>query len=293
MSQREPRIHHLFTRHERSWRENHFVYPVISRRSHGLSLGINLNPAKGCTFDCVYCCVDRTVPPARRSVDLERVEAELAQLIDLSISGALFAQPPFDTTPPQLRRLNDVAFSGDGEPTLYTRLPDAIRLVSRLLTQRQQHQARIVLITNATEFHRPRVQESLALLDQHRGQIWAKLDAGTDEYRKRVDGGRVHLERIVHNITTAARQRPLVIQSMFLRLDGLAPTPAELDAYLARLGEIIAAGGKIELVQVYTVARPTARSHATPLEDAALDAIAQRVRNLGLHAEAFYGHANR
>ncbi len=32
------------------------VYPVVSRRSGGLSLGVNLFPeAKLCSFDCPYC----------------------------------------------------------------------------------------------------------------------------------------------------------------------------------------------------------------------------------------------
>ncbi len=52
----------LFTQHSRSWQSNRYVYPVISRRSKGLSIGVNLNPDKVCNFDCVYCCVDRTHP---------------------------------------------------------------------------------------------------------------------------------------------------------------------------------------------------------------------------------------
>src|SRR5215831_13156093 len=60
----------LFTQHSRSWRENRYVYPVISRRSRGLSIGVNLNPDKVCNFDCVYCCVDRRVPPTVRDVDM-------------------------------------------------------------------------------------------------------------------------------------------------------------------------------------------------------------------------------
>src|ERR1041384_5902109 len=59
----------LFTQHSRSWRENRYVYPVVSRRSKGLSIGVNLNPDKVCNFDCIYCCVDRKTPPVWRDVD--------------------------------------------------------------------------------------------------------------------------------------------------------------------------------------------------------------------------------
>ena len=48
--------------HSRVFRDLIFVYPVISRRSQGLSIGVNLNPDKRCNFDCVYCEVDRRTP---------------------------------------------------------------------------------------------------------------------------------------------------------------------------------------------------------------------------------------
>ena len=40
-------------------------------------MGINLNPGKECNFDCIYCQVDRTIPPATRKVDLSRLAAEV------------------------------------------------------------------------------------------------------------------------------------------------------------------------------------------------------------------------
>jgi len=123
----------LFTQHSRSWQQNRYVYPVISRRSKGLSIGVNLNPDKACNFDCVYCCVDRTTPATVRRVDLAILREELDHMIGLAASGELFEQPPFDQTPAQLRRVNDVAFSGDGEPTSYAQFPEAGRMAAELL----------------------------------------------------------------------------------------------------------------------------------------------------------------
>ena len=57
----------LHTQHERRFEANRFVYPVLSRRSKGLSLGVNLNPDKVCNFDCIYCQVDRTTTSERAS----------------------------------------------------------------------------------------------------------------------------------------------------------------------------------------------------------------------------------
>ena len=49
----------LHSDHARLFEHNRFVYPVLSRRSGGISIGVNLNPDKICNFDCIYCQVDR------------------------------------------------------------------------------------------------------------------------------------------------------------------------------------------------------------------------------------------
>jgi wyosine [tRNA(Phe)-imidazoG37] synthetase (radical SAM superfamily) len=281
----------LFTKHSREWRENRYVYPVISRRSKGLSIGINLNPDKICNFDCVYCCVDRTEMPGRVEVDLDVLHDELGTLIELAATKELFEQPPFDQTPTVLRRLNDVAFSGDGEPTSYQKFTQACTLASGLL-----HQAgllsstKIVVITNATLFHQPRVQEALEFLDTHNGEIWAKLDAGTEAYYEQVERSSVPFTRILDNLLLAGRVRPLVIQTLFMRLHGQTPSQAEIDAYVGRLRQLISGGCQIKLVQIYTVARGTAEAYATPLEAVRLDAISAQVRaQTGLNVETYYG----
>ena len=80
------------------------------------------------------------------------------------------------------------------------------------------------------------------------------------------------------NITAAARVRPLVIQSLFMRVNGEPPTPLEIEAFCDRLAEITAAGGKLKLVQIYTVARRPAESYVAPLTDAEVDAIVAQVK---------------
>ncbi len=278
----------LFTQHSRSWRDNHFVYPVISRRSRGLSIGINLNPDTACNFDCIYCCVDRTQPPKVTKVDLDRLAGELEGMLALAGSGEIFRQPPFDKTPPNLARVNDIAFSGDGEPTSYGRFGDACRLAVELRDRHGMPGAKIITITNATLLHRPAVARAMAWLDGHNGEIWAKLDAGTEAYYRAVDRTTIPLSRVLENILAAGRIRPILIQSMFMRVAGHGPDDAEMDAYVGRLCDLVRDGCRIKLVQVYTIARPTATTDATPLEDAAVDRIADRVRSAGLNVESYY-----
>jgi wyosine [tRNA(Phe)-imidazoG37] synthetase (radical SAM superfamily) len=276
--------------HRRTYAENFYVYAVVSRRSKGVSIGLNLNPDKVCNFDCVYCQVDRSTPGLTRTVDVARLCDELDDMLDRVGSGLLFEDERFRETPPALRRLNDIAFSGDGEPTTCPEFPEIVAAVADLKRRHSLPDVKLVLITNATMFHRPRVREGLKTLLANNGEIWAKLEAGTEDYYRQIDRTTIPLQRILDNITEAARTTPVVIQSLFLRLRGEPPPRAELEAFCDRLNEIIRAGGAIKLVQVYTVARRPAEEYVTPLSDAEVDAIVELVRQrTGLPAEPFYG----
>ncbi|MCA9206784.1 MAG: radical SAM protein, partial [Planctomycetales bacterium] len=122
----------LHTHHERSFETNRFVYPVLSRRSGGISIGVNLNPDKVCNFDCVYCQVDRTSASETRFVELDQLFDELDHMLAFVGSGQLFETPKFAATPESLRRLNDIAFSGDGEPTTFRNFDEIIASAAEL-----------------------------------------------------------------------------------------------------------------------------------------------------------------
>src|SRR5215475_12134184 len=168
--------------HARLFEQQRFVYPVLSRRSRGISIGVNLNPDKVCNFDCIYCQVDRTRQSETKFVEIDALLAELGEMLDFVTSGEIWQTEKFASTPPELRRLNDIAFSGDGEPTTYRNFDDIIAHCAELKDRLQLSAVKMVLITNASMFHRPHVKRGLATLDAHEGEIWAKLEAGTDEY---------------------------------------------------------------------------------------------------------------
>ena len=276
--------------HPRDWRENAYVYPVISRRSGGLSIGINLNPDTACNFDCVYCQVDRTGTPRVREVDVAKLEGELSQMIADVQSGALFEDPAFTDVPSERRKIRDFAFSGDGEPTTCKHFRECVELVARLKRDAGLRDVKIVLITDACYLTKPDVVAGLVILDQNNGEIWAKLDAGTEEYYQRVNRPNYPLRHVLENIIAAAQVRPVVIQSLFMRLDGVGPDEAERSAFCDRLNEVTQAGGRIAYVQVYTVARRPAESFVTALSDAEVDQIRDLVRvRTNLRAESYYG----
>jgi wyosine [tRNA(Phe)-imidazoG37] synthetase (radical SAM superfamily) len=149
---------------------------------------------------------------------------------------------------------------------------------------------KLVLITNASMFHREAVARGLALLDDNNGEIWAKLETGTEEYYQLVERTKIPFRQVLDNVTSAAKTRPVVIQSLFMRIQGHPPADTEIVAYCDRLNEILAAGGSIKEVQVYTVARQPAESFVEPLSDAAIETLAATVRErTKLSVEVFYG----
>ncbi len=265
------------------------MYPVLSRRSRGISIGVNLNPDKVCNFDCIYCQVDRRSEAETKFVEIDRLLEEIDHMLSLVAGGGLFEDEPFREVPAERRRLNDIAFSGDGEPTTYRNFDEIVAAVAELKRKHDLPDVKLVLITNASMFHRPAVERGLAILDANNGEVWAKLEAGTDEYYQLVERTKVPFRCVLDNITAAAKVRPLVIQSLFMRIDGAAPPNREIDAFCDRLSEIVAAGGMLKLVQIYTVARPPAESFVAPLNREELEAIATRVRARGIMAEVFEG----
>lgn len=280
----------LFQQHSRNFEKNRFVYPVISRRSGGVSIGVNLNPDKVCNFDCIYCQVDRTRQSETRFVETDALLTELRGVLELVVSGDLFELQRFSETPPSMRRLNDIAFSGDGEPTTFRNFDEIIQACAEVRQDVGATESKMVLITNASMFHRPHVQNGLEILDRNCGEIWAKLDAGTEEYFQIIDRTKFTLKHVMGNLVLAAKLRPIVIQSLWMRVDDEPPTINELEAYSDRLNEIVSAGGEIKLVQIYTVARQPAESYVSPLTNDEVDFWVNEVRRrTRLNVAGFYG----
>src|SRR5207249_1513690 len=239
MAQKELSI----TRHPRSLGENRYVYAVLSRRARGISVGINLNPDKICNFDCIYCQVDRTTPPVFREVDEGLLMEGLESVLRSAKSGGLYEEPTMACLPEARRRLADVSFAGDGEPTTYPRFREVVAEVVALKKRLQMDGLKISLLTNCTVLDRPAVREALRLLDSSDGEIWAKLDAGTEAYYTQVcvPGG-AKFSKILSNILETARLRPVVIQSLFLKYQGAGPPGDEIEAYCGHLREITKGG---------------------------------------------------
>lgn len=278
--------------HRRSYEDFYYVYPVVSRRSKGVSIGINLNPDKVCNFDCAYCEVDRITPARVKTVNLGVLEQELREMIRIYQNGKLFEHEPFASVDADRRRLNDIAFSGDGEPTTYKFFDLAVGIVNQVRLDSQLDPVKLVLITDATGLNRPAVRRGLDLMSRVPHEIWAKLDAGTEPYYKLINRSRIPFERVLESILECAKAFPLFIQTLFTRVNGQPIPEAEVQAYIERVKHIQANGGNLLGIQLYTIARPTPETWITALSAKEIDSIAAAIRAQlpALPVEVFYGN---
>ena len=252
-----------------------YVYPVVSRRAGGVSIGVNLNPNQACNWRCVYCQVPNLTRGAGPPVDLARLRAELDALLGAAQDGDWLEA----NAPEGMRRLTDVALSGDGEPTTSPDFDAALEVVGEALAARGLALP-VVLITNGSQVHKPEVQAGLARLAALGGRLWFKLDAGTEQGRARLNDVSVPQARVEESLVTAAALCPVRLQVMWLALDGEGPSAEEQDAWIVAVRRAQERGAVLVDVLLYGLARPSLQPEATrlsalPRED--LDAFATRI----------------
>jgi len=220
-------------------------------------------------------------------LDVAVMAAELKQTLAFVLDERLRERPWYHVVPNELLRLRHVALSGDGEPTLAPNFVETIQAIIHVRATGGFPFFKLVLITNATGLDEAPVQQGLKFLTRA-DEIWAKLDGGTQAYLEKVDKINVPLEKILANILSIGRQRPVIIQSLFPSINGQEPPPEEIEQFALRLKELKEAGAQIPLVQIYSATRPTPNSSCGHLPLKTLSRIAQTVRQVaGLKAEVF------
>lgn len=256
-----------------------YVYPVVSRRARGVSIGINLNPNNACNWQCIYCQVpdlSRGGPPP---LDMTLLRQELNGFLD-EIDSGRFMQ---EQVPADLRVLRDVAFSGNGEPTTAPEFADAVDLVAATLhTRGLSPELKLRLITNGSQADKAMVQKALHKLAAANGEVWFKLDAATAAGFATINGTQISPEAHLRRLKICAGICPTWIQSCFFLRDGKPPTDAEIDAYVKAL---VQAADTVSGVHLYGLARPSMQPDAGRLKQlpaAWFESLANRLKSQGL-----------
>jgi len=268
-------------RHDRDAAGLTYVYPVVSRRAGGVSVGINLNVNNACNWRCVYCQVPGLVFGKGPEVDLDLLERELEGMLARTLDPDWMQS----VVPEGSRRLNDVALSGNGEPTSSPQFAEAVERAARVLERLGlAGRVPIVLITNGSLVQQAEVRRGLERMGRSGGQVWFKLDSATDEGQARIQSNQAGLERTRRNLATAAKLCPTWLQTCMFRWNGQEPSPEEQQAYLDFLEQIRALEPSIRGVLLYGLARPSHQPEARELEaldEAWLRNFAERIERTG------------
>lgn len=265
--------------HNRSFIDMTYVYPVVSRRAGGVSVGINLNPNNACNWHCAYCQVPGLVRGAAPEIDLPQLERELAGFLDELIQGRFMAEH----VPPDARVIRDIAFSGNGEPTGCRNFGEIVERVVAIRDAAGLSEVPIRLITNGSLVDRPAVQVALKALAAAGGEVWFKLDAGTEADIARINGVDIKPQAHARRLALCASLCPTWVQTCLFGWDGVAPTRAFMDAYVDLLK--MAGAAALRGVHLYGVARQSFQPeavHLQRLEPDELEGIANTLKDEGL-----------
>ncbi len=260
-----------------------YVYPVISRRSGGLSIGVNLNPNNACNWRCVYCQVPNLVRGAAPEINPEQLENELRHLLNDVLRGDFFERYQL---PADQRIIRDIAISGNGEPTSCRQFDAVVGAIGQACAEFDLFGAlKLVLITNGSLISRPEVQRGLAHWSELGGEVWFKVDSATEAGLRRVNNVKLSPPAVKRHLEICARLCPTWIQTCFFAYDGAPPAETEQQAYLDFLAELQQREIPIEGVLLYGLARPSMQVEAPRLSAlplARLNQMRRQIEALGL-----------
>ncbi len=239
-----------------------YVYPVISRRAGGVSVGINLNTNNACNWRCIYCQVPDLKRGSAPEVDLEKLAGELRGFLHELLHGDFMQR----RVPEGVRRLNDIALSGNGEPTSAKDFDRVVGLIGEIMAEFDLvGKIKLVLITNGSLVSRSRVKQGLRQMARLGGEVWFKLDSATPDGLRRINGTRQTVQKMHDNLCASVSLCPTWVQTCVFALDGNYPADAEREAYLNFIGRMRAEDVRLGGVLLYGLARPSMQPEAARL----------------------------
>ncbi len=258
-----------------------YIYPVLSRRAGGLSIGVNLNTNNACNWRCIYCQVPELTVGAAPEPDFGLLEAELRSFLEQVQSGAFYRR---FQVPEAQRVIKDIALSGNGEPTSAPRFAEAVKLIGDIATAAGVFPgSRFVLITNGSLTHQPKVQQGLKMLNTFGGEVWFKLDSATAAGRRLINEAGQSIDASLHNLILTAGLCPTRVQICLVDIDHQGFPATERNALLSALASV-KSPASLRGILLYTIARPSLQPGAERLgkmPEPIMRAFADDLRALG------------
>ncbi|HSI45566.1 MAG TPA: hypothetical protein VK950_05270 [Methylophilus sp.] len=263
----------------RAWQ---YIYPAWSRRAQGISLGINLHPNHCCNWHCIYCQVPGLQRGSSPPIAMPVLQAELEECLHW-----LHEQATTHRVDSLSSLIQDIAFAGDGEPTTSPQLPEALKVVSHIL---KCHQLSILvrLITNGSQLQHAHVQHAIQCLHAMGGEVWFKLDAGSDAEMRVVNDSHVPLALHLQRLQTCCALCTTWVQTAIVsrRVNQQMMTTPSLPSYIKALDTF---KDKIAGILLYGISRPSQQEAAylLPTKESLIQDYARELRAQGFHVRAF------
>lgn len=270
------------TNHDRNIFKGKYIYPVVSRRAGGLSLGINLNTNNACNWQCIYCEVPNLIRGKPDPIDLEELEKELDYWLDQIINKSFLEQYTKTKT-----KFKDISFSGNGEPTASKQFKAVIRILIRKIKKYNLDQIIIRLITNGSYMSELKTQEALSLLASFNREVWFKIDQTNKEGVKTINQVNLSTLSVKKNLEAALQNSPTFIQTCLFKLNTELPTSESLATYINFLKPY---RDKIKGIHLYSLARPSEQTNQavlTRLTESELKTIACKIKILNIPIQIF------
>ena len=259
-----------------------YIYPVVSRRSGGVSVGINLNPNNACNWRCIYCQVPELKRGVAPAIDLLKLEAELCIFLREIIYGSFLNKQ----VALGARRITDIAISGNGEPTSAREFEKVINLIGRVKSDFDSlKDLKLVLITNGSLINRSSVQAGLRQLAKLNGEVWFKLDSVTREGRQFINNTRMSSRQLRINLLLSASLCSTWLQTCVFKTDGKHPSKIETTAYLEFIKKLLQEGVPLQGVLLYGLARSSMQPEAprlTKVTQGWMESFSRKISALGL-----------
>jgi len=248
--------------HDRNIFKSKYIYPVVSRRSMGLSLGINLNTNNACNWQCIYCQVSDLIRGKPEKIDLDLLKNELDKWLDNIVNGNFLNECASHKVD-----FKDIAFSGNGEPTATPEFEPIVKIVLEKINKFQlSNTIKLRLITNGSYLHKENVQQGLEQMKSVNHEVWFKIDNVNPKEAQKINRINLSITSLRKNLKNALSISPTIVQTCLLKINNELPSNDFVNEYIQFLKPY---AHQLKGIHLYSMVRPSQQK--TDLQIEALD----------------------
>ena len=248
--------------HDRNIFKSKYIYPVVSRRSMGLSLGINLNTNNACNWQCIYCQVSDLIRGKPEKIDLDLLKNELDKWLDNIVNGNFLNECASHKVD-----FKDIAFSGNGEPTATPEFEPIVKIVLEKIDKFQlSNTIKLRLITNGSYLNKENVQQGLEHMKSVNHEVWFKIDNVNTKEAQKINRINLSISSLKKNLKNVLSISPTIVQTCLLKINRELPSQNFINEYIKFLEPY---ASQLKAIHLYSMVRPSQQK--TDLQIEALD----------------------